>query len=184
MSTGADKQGRHRGLVMRLWLVALGAFAFGFALIPLYDLLCSVTGAGNRNDLKRTAEAPAGEVDSSRTVTVEFVAHLPSVGKWDFAPEVRSMQVQPGRLYETSFTAGNRTGHATWAQALPDIAPAKATPYFHKTECFCFTPQQFSAGEQREMPVRFYVDPALPKYLDRITLSYTFYDSRLSTALR
>ena len=88
------------------------------------------------------------------------------------------MQVQPGRLYEAKFLARNLTGQATWAQAVPDVAPSKATAYFRKTECFCFTPQQFAVDETRDMPVRFFVDPALPKHVDRITLAYTFYDTQ------
>ncbi len=171
----------HRPLALKLTLVALGAFGFGFALVPLYNVLCSLTGAGDRSALTRVAAAPVA-VDLSRMVTVEFVANLPSVGKWDFRPEVRSMQVHPGKLYEAKFMAGNRTGTAVWAQAVPDIAPSLATPYFHKTECFCFTPQQFAAGEARDMPVRFYVDAGLPQHVDRITLSYTFYDTPLRTA--
>lgn len=184
MSPTPEKQRQHRSLAWRLTLVALGAFGFGFALIPLYDVFCSLTGAGDRAELTRAAPGPGDEVDTSRMVTVEFVANLPTVGKWDFKPEVHSMQVHPGRLYEAKFMAGNRTGHVTWAQAVPDIAPSQATPFFHKTECFCFTPQQFAAGEARDMPVRFFVDPKLPKHLDRITLSYTFYDTQLSTAVR
>jgi cytochrome c oxidase assembly protein subunit 11 len=106
------------------------------------------------------------------------------VGNWEFRPEVHSMEVQPGRLYEAKFLAGNRTGHATWGQAIPDISPSMATPYFHKTECFCFTPQQFAVNEARDMPVRFFVDPALPKHVDRITLSYTFYDTQSPVSRR
>jgi len=106
------------------------------------------------------------------------------VGAWEFRPEVQSMQVQPGRLYEAKFLAGNRTGHATWAQAVPDISPSNVMTYFHKTECFCFTPQQFGVDEVRDMPVRFFVDPALPKHVDRITLSYTFYDTKAPVVRR
>ena len=120
--------------------------------------------------------------DETRTVTVEFVADLPSVGNWEFAPVVTSMEVHPGRLYEVDFVAHNLTGRDTVAQAVPSIAPGKATAYFRKTECFCFTPQSFKKDEQRNMPVRFVVDPALPKYLDRITLAYTFYDNTTRTA--
>jgi cytochrome c oxidase assembly protein subunit 11 len=131
-------------------------------------------------------ETPAADtqVDSSRLVTIEFVANLPSVGSWQFQPEQTSMQVQPGRLYEARFVATNQTGVPTWAQAVPDVAPSKATAFFHKTECFCFTPQQFAVGEQKHMPVRFFVDPALPKYVDRITLAYTFYDTAAPVARR
>jgi cytochrome c oxidase assembly protein subunit 11 len=172
-----------RRLVLSLTLVALGAFGCGFALVPLYNVLCAVTGYGNRSDLTRAAALPT-VIDETRTVTVEFVANLPTVGAWEFRPEVQSMQVQPGRLYEAKFLAGNRTGHATWAQAVPDIAPSNVMAYFHKTECFCFTPQKFGVDETRDMPVRFFVDPALPKHVDRITLSYTFYDTKAPVARR
>jgi cytochrome c oxidase assembly protein subunit 11 len=173
----------HRRLTFALWLIALGAFGFGFALVPLYDLLCAVTGYGDRKELTR-ASGEATTVDESRLVTVEFVANLPTVGSWQFVPEVQSMQVHPGRLYEAKFTASNQTGRATWAQAVPDIAPSKATAFFRKTECFCFRPQQFAVGESKHMPVRFFVDPALPKYVDRITLAYTFYDTQGPVARR
>ena len=173
----------HRRLALTLWLLALGAFGFGFALVPLYNVLCSLTGAGDRSELTRASAAPRTE-DANRIVTVEFLANLPTVGSWEFRPEVRSMQVHPGKLYEAKFYASNRTGHATWAQAVPDIAPSKATAYFRKTECFCFTPQQFAVDESRDMPVRFFIDPALPSYVDRITLSYTFYDTQQPVSRR
>ena len=107
---------------------------------------------------------------------MELLTSLPTVGNWEFRPAVGSMQVHPGRLYEAEFYARNLTGQDVVAQAVPDVAPAKATLWFHKTECFCFTPQSFRAGEARTMKVRFFVDPSLPRYLDRLTLSYTFYD--------
>jgi cytochrome c oxidase assembly protein subunit 11 len=168
---------------MTLWLVALGAFGFGFALVPLYDLLCAVTGYGDRTVLTHASDLPT-QVDDKRLVTVEFVANLPTVGSWQFKPEVQSMQVHPGRLYEANFTARNDTGQISWAQAVPVIAPSKAAAFFRKTECFCFTPQQFTVGEQKQMPVRFFVDPELPKYVDRITLAYTFYDTQGPVARR
>jgi cytochrome c oxidase assembly protein subunit 11 len=177
VSAAPPQRSPHRKLALKLWLVALGAFAFGFALVPFYNVLCSLTGAGDRSELTRASAGPV-QVDTTREVTVEFVANLPTVGSWEFKPEVHSMKVQPGRLYEAKFLAGNRTGHATWAQAVPDIAPSQATAYFHKTECFCFTPQQFAVNETRDMPVRFFVDAQLPKHIDRITLSYTFYDTQ------
>jgi cytochrome c oxidase assembly protein subunit 11 len=179
----ASQKNRHHTLAMKLTLMALGAFGFGFALVPLYNVLCSLTGAGDRSELTRASAAPV-KVDETRKVTIEFIAQLPTVGNWEFRPEVHSMEVQPGRLYEAKFLAGNRTGHATWGQAIPDISPSMATPYFHKTECFCFTPQQFAVNEARDMPVRFFVDPALPKHVDRITLSYTFYDTQSPVSRR
>lgn len=178
----SDLRRENRSLTLKLAGFAVGAFAFGFALVPLYDVLCEVTGYGNQKLLlERTAQpavAPAaGAAAEERTITVEFVAELPSVGSWEFRPVVRSMQVTPGRLYEADFVAHNLTGRDTVAQAIPNVSPGNATAYFRKTECFCFTPQKFAVDEQRSMPVRFVVDPALPKHLDRITLSYVFYDN-------
>jgi cytochrome c oxidase assembly protein subunit 11 len=165
----------NRKLTLKLLAFALGSFAFGFALVPLYDMLCDLTGFGNQKALAQqrlSIEAP----DDSRTITVDFVADLPSVGNWEFRPLVSSMQIHPGRLYSTEFLAHNLTGRDTVAQAVPNIAPGQAAGYFRKTECFCFTPQKFAINEQRPMPVRFVVDPAIPRSVDRITLSYTFYD--------
>jgi cytochrome c oxidase assembly protein subunit 11 len=165
----------NKTLTLKLLGFALGSFAFGFALIPLYDVLCDLTGFGNQKALaeqRLSIEAP----DDSRTITVDFVADLPTVGSWEFRPLVASMQIHPGRLYETEFVAHNLTGRATVAQAVPNIAPGQAAGYFRKTECFCFTPQKFAVNEARPMPVRFVVDPAIPRSVDRITLSYTFYD--------
>lgn len=186
MTSRSDKPRSHRRLALKLTVVTMLAFGFGFALVPLYNVFCSVTGAGNRADLVKESAGPSADaqIDETREVTVEFVASLPTVGSWEFRPEQRSIKVVPGKLYEAKFFAANETGRATWAQAVPDIAPSSATPYFHKTECFCFTPQQFDVGEGRDMSVRFFVDPALPKYVDRITLAYTFYDSKAPVALR
>ncbi len=165
----------NRGLTFKLLVFALGSFGFGFALVPLYDVLCSVTGVGDQKALARAAVVTE-HPDLNRTVTVDFLAELPSTGNWEFRPVQSSITVHPGKLYEAHFIARNLMGHATTAQAVPNIAPSKAAAYFRKTECFCFSPQHFAQGEQREMPVRFFVDPALPGYIDRITLAYTFYD--------
>ena len=175
MTHETQRQRDNKQLTLKLLGFALGSFAFGFALVPFYDVLCDLTGFGNQKALAE-ARVAVGKPDDSRTITVDFVADLPSVGNWEFRPTVASMQIHPGRLYETEFIAHNLTGQDTTAQAVPNIAPGKAAMYFRKTECFCFTPQHFAAGEQRPMPVRFVVDPAIPRSVDRITLSYTFYD--------
>ena len=172
-----NAQGR---LALKLGAVAVAAFGFGFALVPLYDVLCAVTGFGDKRNLTEASELPA-VVDENRIVTVEFLAELPTVGSWKFSPVVASMEVRPGRLYEAQFTAENLGTRATYAQAVPDVAPSKAASFFHKTECFCFTPQHFNVGEVKQMQVRFFVDPQLPKYVDRITLSYTFYDTQVKS---
>jgi cytochrome c oxidase assembly protein subunit 11 len=173
----------NRSLTLNLLLFTLGAFGFGFALVPLYDVLCSVTGVGDSKTLARAAIV-SEKPDLNRTVTIEFLTDLPSAGNWEFRPDRREMQVHPGKLYETHFFARNLMGHDVVAQAVPDIAPSKAIAYFRKTECFCFSPQHFVKDEGREMPVRFYVDPALPGYIDRITLAYTFYDPSTLVSVR
>jgi cytochrome c oxidase assembly protein subunit 11 len=175
MSYDPNNPRENKKLTLKLLGFAFGSFAFGFALVPLYDVLCDITGFGNQKALaeqRLTVEAP----DDARTITVDFVADLPTVGSWEFRPTVGSMQIHPGRLYSTEFFAHNLTGHDTMAQAVPNIAPGQAAGYFRKTECFCFTPQHFAVNEQRPMAVRFVVDPAIPRSVDRITLSYTFYD--------
>lgn len=168
-------------LTAKLALMTLGSFAFGFALVPLYSVFCEVTGFGNQKALAQASTVTSQVPDDSRTVTVEFVAELPNVGSWEFRPVRASMQVHPGRLYRTDFIARNLTGHDTVAQAVPSVAPGSVAGYFHKTECFCFTPQPFAKGEERMLPVRFIVDRALPRHLDRITLAYTFYDQSIRT---
>jgi cytochrome c oxidase assembly protein subunit 11 len=176
MTEATDQRAKeNRTLTLKLGGIALGAFAFGFALIPLYDVLCDLTGYGNQRALA-TARQAEEHPDDTRTITIDFVADLPSVGNWEFRPLVASMEIHPGRLYRTEFFAHNLTGHVSIAQAVPNIAPGRAAGYFRKTECFCFTPQKFAVNEQRPLPVRFVVDPALPRSVDRITLSYTFYD--------
>jgi cytochrome c oxidase assembly protein subunit 11 len=175
MTDHEAKQREHRSLTLKLLGFALGSFAFGFALIPLYDVLCEITGFGDQSMLVEARDV-IGEPDDSRTIEVDFLTELPSVGNWEFRPVVASMKVHPGRLYAAEFIAHNLTGFATTAQAIPNIAPGKAAGYFRKTECFCFTPQKFAVNEQRPMTVRFVVDPAIPRSVDRITLSYTFYD--------
>jgi cytochrome c oxidase assembly protein subunit 11 len=174
----SDKaSGANRKLVRQLWLFAAGSFAFGFALIPLYDVLCDVTGYGNRTRLTE-ASAVTEAPDENRTVTVEFISTAPTFGDWEFHPEAGSLEVHPGRLYEAKFYARNLRSQAVVAQAVPSVAPQQATQYFHKTECFCFTPQPFEAQQTRDLTVRFIVDPKLPLNIDRLTLGYAMYDVR------
>ena len=172
----------NRNMTLKLLGIALGAFGFGWALVPLYSVLCDVTGYGDNQRLLRKATASA-HPDDSRTITLEMLTSEGSNGGWDFRPIVREVKIHPGTFYTVQFFAHNLTGKDTTAQAVPDIAPSKAVAYFHKTECFCFSPQHFKKGEQRTMPVRFIVDPHIPSYIDHLTLAYTFYDdsSRVSS---
>jgi cytochrome c oxidase assembly protein subunit 11 len=168
----------NRQLVTRLAIMAVCMFGFGFLLVPIYDIMCEITGIGGRpNDT--VAVIPAGmRVDTGRTVTVEFIAIVNQQAPWEFRPNVSSIEIHPGQLYDTSFYARNLTDHELIGQAVPSIAPGTAAKHFQKTECFCFTAQKFLAREGRDMGVQFMVDPDLPEYVDRITLSYTFFVQR------
>ncbi|HEX4971080.1 MAG TPA: cytochrome c oxidase assembly protein [Steroidobacteraceae bacterium] len=167
----------NRKLTWQLWLFAAGFLGFGFALVPLYNVLCDVTGYGDRSKLEKAAtvvEAP----DQTRTITIEFISSSPTYGSWEFRPEVAQLQVHPGKLYEAKFYAQNLRDQPVIAQAVPSIAPLQATQYFRKTECFCFQPQHFAGRQARELSVRFIVDPKLPATIDRLTLGYAMYDSK------
>jgi len=174
-----SKKRANRKLVKALLIMTAGSFAFGWALVPLYDVLCRAAGIGN-------AEAKSGKstvheaIDPNREITVEFLAAPASVGSFEFQPKVASMRIHPGKLYEAEFHAKNLTDQAAVAQAVPSISPTGTAKYFHKTECFCFSPQKFAAGEARDLPVRFIVDPELPNNVDRLTLAYTVYDATQS----
>lgn len=170
----------NRSLIRQLWIFAAGSFAFGFALVPLYNVICDVTGYGDRSKLKEASAFTAPE-DKNRLVTIELISDSPSFGDWEFRPEQGSLEVHPGRLYEAKFYARNLRARPVVAQAIPSIAPLQATKYFHKTECFCFTPQPFDASQERELTVRFIVDPKLPANIDRLTLAYAMYDGKSSS---
>ena len=163
----------HRALTGKLLLMAVGMFGFGFLLVPLYDVFCEITGLNGKT--ASTAAVVTEAPDLTRTVNIEFTGTVNQGGPWDFRPEQPRMQVHPGKLYATTFFARNLSDEALVAQAVPSVAPGQAAGYFRKTECFCFERQDFDAGEMRDMPVRFIVDPDLPDYVETITLSYTMF---------
>ena len=163
-------------LVKRLLLAVTAMFGFGFAMVPLYNVFCDLTGLNGK--VGGRVEAVEVEADLNRTVMVEFVANVNQTMPWEFRPEVSRMEVHPGKVYRTSFYAQNRTDRVMVGQAIPSVSPGGAAQHFKKTECFCFTEQQFAAGEGREMPVMFMVDNELPDDVEVVTLSYTFFDKQ------
>ncbi len=163
-------------LVKRLLLAVTAMFGFGFAMVPLYNVFCDLTGLNGK--VGGRVEAVEVEADLNRTVMVEFVANLNQTMPWEFRPEVSRMEVHPGKVYRTSFYAQNRTDRVMVGQAIPSVSPGVAAQHFKKTECFCFTEQQFAAGEGRDMPVMFMVDTELPDDVEVVTLSYTFFDKQ------
>lgn len=156
--------------------VAVAAmFAFGFALVPMYDALCDAIGLNGRVAMRADA-AEAVQVDESRTVTVQFVTTVNGGRSWEFAALEPEMRVHPGRFYTARFTARNTEARDVVGQAIPQVAPWDAARHLRKSECFCFNNQPFKAGEEKTLPVVFMLDPALPRDVDTVTLSYTFFD--------
>ena len=170
---GPDKNSNTR-VIARLMFVVVGMFGFGFALVPLYDVFCDVTGINGKTGDKVTL-AENLQVDTSRLVEVEFIASLNESMPWEFKPMQHSIKVHPGEPTRISYVAVNKTDKAIVGQAVPSVAPGRAAEYFQKTECFCFTDQKLEAGEEKEMPVIFVVDPELPDDVSQLALSYTFF---------
>ena len=167
-------------MVGKLVVVTAGMFAFGYALVPIYKSICEMTGinilalgeqviAG-----KKTTVSANTQVDTSRTITVEFDAN--SRGPWDFKPAKRSMQVHPGELATVMYEFQNIQNRRMSAQAIPSYAPQQASAHFNKIECFCFNQYTLEAGEKKSWPVAFVIDPKLSKDVKTITLSYTFFE--------
>lgn len=170
-NTGDDA---NKKVITRLMFIVVGMFGFGFALVPLYDVFCSVTGLNGKTGAQ--VELPVVlNVDTSREITVEFVASLNESMPWSFYPDVRSVKVHPGQPTRVSFYAKNNTNDEIIGQAIPSVAPGLAASYFHKTECFCFTEQALQAGEEKHMPVVFIIDNDIPEDVNILTLSYTFF---------
>jgi cytochrome c oxidase assembly protein subunit 11 len=160
----------------KLVVVTALMFGFGYSLVPLYRKICEITGV---NNLTQTDEAAAKfakstQVDMSRTITVEFDGN--ARGPWRFMPAVHSLKVHPGELTTMTYEIANQQPRAMEAQAIPSYAPMTATPYFRKIECFCFKQQELGPNEAKQFPVVFVIDPKLPKNVDTITLSYTFFE--------
>ena len=176
MSGKISRTRRNRRSAWRLGLLVVAMFGFGYALVPLYDVFCEVTGLGGRTGVVR-AEALPAVPDENRLVTVRFDATVNSALPWVLEPAELEMQVHPGRLYETYYVARSRSGRATVGRAVPSVVPTIASKYFNKTECFCFTTQHLEAGEERSMPVRFVVSEHLPGRVEALTLSYIFFDA-------
>jgi len=173
---------RHRRLVRRMLLACVGSFVFCFALIPIYSIYCEITGINGKTGDAASASARSVQIDTSRIITIQFDGNVRAGLPWNFTPRVTSMQVHPGELAEAFFDATNLSDAMIVGQAVPSVAPNRASIYFNKTECFCFTEQPLAAGETREMPLRFIVDPELPANVNVLTLSYSFYRNDVATA--
>jgi cytochrome c oxidase assembly protein subunit 11 len=166
-------------MVGKLAVVAAGMFAFGYALIPIYKHICEVTGInilalGEKQIPGGSSAAANSQVDVSRTITVEFDAN--ARGPWEFKPAQASIQVHPGQLATVMYEFQKVQNRTMAAQAIPSYAPRQAAAHFNKLECFCFNQYTLEPGEKKQWPVAFVVDPKLPKDVNTITLSYTFFE--------
>lgn len=165
----------NRRVGLKLAGVALGMFVFGYALVPLYDVFCDVTGLNGKTG---RAEAMVKEtVDESRWVTVEFTGNSMSGLPWEFRALQHSMRVHPGEVAVAYYEVRNTAAETIVGQAVPSVAPNKAATHFKKIECFCFSQQQLAANEYKKMPVRFVVSTDLPKEVGTVTLSYAFFNA-------
>jgi cytochrome c oxidase assembly protein subunit 11 len=160
----------------KLLVIAVLMFGFGYALVPVYRMICEITGI-NLLTPKDSMLAPAPDntqIDKTRTITVEFDAN--AHGPWRFRPTVNSMQVHPGEMAQVVYEVVNTQARSIDAQAIPSYAPQQAGAHFKKVECFCFKQQTLSPNQAKQMPVVFFIDPALPKDVKTITVSYTFFE--------
>lgn len=168
-------QSRHIKKQLRMLLfITVGMFGFGFALVPLYDVFCDVTGL-NGKDYSRADATSTTQKDTSRTVKVEFVTYLNKKLPWQFKPEVSSISLHPGERKEIRFIAKNKSTADTIGRAVPSITPGIGAQYLVKTECFCFLEQKLSAHQEAVMPLTFYIDPAIPDHIKTLTLAYTLF---------
>lgn len=164
--------------------VVIGMFGFGFALVPLYDVFCDITGLNGKTTNTPQATSTQSTVDTSREITVQFVANTNDGMPWDFKPIVSSIKVHPGEMQRITFFAHNQSNQDIVGQAVPSVSPGLTAQYFKKTECFCFTEQPLKANESTEMPVVFMVDPEIPEQYKTLTLSYTLFNKTAFNNLR
>ncbi len=172
-----DVRQANRRTLRKLVLVVIGMFGFGYALVPLYNVFCDLTGLRLTDQGRSTVAAVVDEVDKDRWVTVVFTGNAMSGLPWEFKPKQTSIRVHPGEATDAIYVVRNLAAEPIAGQAVPSVTPLKATSHFKKTECFCFTRQELQAGEVMEMPLRFVVDPDLPEDVTTVTLSYAFFNA-------
>jgi cytochrome c oxidase assembly protein subunit 11 len=169
-------QNHNTTTVLKLSLIVAGMFGFGFAMVPLYGLLCEVTGLGGKTGGQYAYDAAAAQIDTTRTIKVNFITNTNDGMPWQFWSDQGGTRVHPGELKDAKFFVKNNTDRRMVGQAVPSVNPISAAEYFHKTECFCFTSQVLEPGEEMELPLRFIVDLEVPKNVQTISLSYALFD--------
>ena len=167
---------KNQRLVKRLVFITFAMFLFGFALVPIYNVLCKVAGLNGKTDPAQYGEFANNVEDTSRLVTVEFTTTMNEGLPWEFHPMHKRVEMHPGSSINTAYFAKNLSNATMTIQAIPSVSPGLAAKYIKKLECFCFTKQSLKAGESAEMGLKFILDADLPKEVHTITLSYTLFD--------
>jgi len=166
---------KNKKLVLKLAGLVLGSIIFAFSLVPLYNLICTVTGLNGKTNSE--ADRSSSKIDALRSINVEFTSTvMPGLG-WNFYPDQSIVNVHPGEIMVVTFTAKNITNEVVAGQAIPSLSPGQVSPYFKKIECFCFQRQELKDGETKTFPMRFYVSTDLPQDIKTVTLSYAFYNT-------
>jgi cytochrome c oxidase assembly protein subunit 11 len=163
-------------IVVKLVVIALVMFGFGYALVPLYEAFCRVTGFGGKTDIIEEVAA-ANTPISDREISVSFTTHSHSALPWEFKPISKPLDVKVGEVQDAYFYVKNYSDKAITGMSTFNVTPPRAGFYFKKTECFCFTKQVLQPGEEKEMLVRFMLDSEMPDDVHELTLSYTFFDN-------
>lgn len=167
----------NKRLVRKLMFAAVGMFGFGFALVPMYDVICDITGLnGKTQDQVAESQAPAADEVDEREITVQFMASNNAGMDWVFGPNDVQVKVHPGEIKVVSYRARNPNDYAMVGQAIPSVAPNEAAQYLKKLECFCFAEQTLQPGEEVDMAIRFFVDADIPEKIKKLTLSYSLFD--------
>jgi len=169
------KQGKDRRLLLKLIAFGLGMFIFAYAMVPLYNTLCEVTGINGKTG-GRMRVTQADKIDASRTIRVNFMVTNNEGMPWEFSGPSASVEMHPGEVKRVDFYAKNPTTQDMVGQTIPSVAPGEAARYLKKTECFCFDKQFLKAGEEATMPVVFFIDPSIPHEIEELTLSYTLFE--------
>lgn len=176
MDNTTDVKRRNKRLLLWLTLAVVAMFFFGYALVPLYNVLCSTLGINGKTNTSKAANHSF--VDKSRTITVLFLANNNANLPWEFKPLVRTIEIHPGENKKIAYYAKNMSNHTMTVQAVPSVTPGLAAGHLKKTECFCFTQQTLKSHQGMEMPVIFHIDNELPKNIHTITLSYTLFNAK------
>ncbi|MDR5902295.1 cytochrome c oxidase assembly protein [Halomonas icarae] len=171
---GSQRARGVRRTVARTLFALAGMFVFAFALVPLYDVFCEVTGLNGKVDTQGQALV-AEEVDQTRAVTVQFVTRTSAGLPWNLEVETRQIRVHPGQSTEVGFAFHNTADSAVWGRAVPSVTPARANLHLRKLACFCFEEQRLQAGERIELPLIFQLTRDLPADVNTVTLVYTLY---------